>query len=95
MQYTHNDDPVQCYLNYLRKGAGKHRRTASKAEGVRRVIADASSVANAPPGPVGQQSGAPGTVPQTTATVTVDIDKLKEAVRGKRLIIGTGQVFSD
>ena len=45
------DDPVQCYLEYLRKHAGKRRRSASKAEATRRAV-QASPAPRAPPGPV-------------------------------------------
>lgn len=94
MRIMHNDDPVQCYLNYLRQGAGKRRRAASKAEATRRVIANAKPVPTAPPGPASQQPPSPAIASQPAAGTVADTVKLSEPVQGKRLIIGTGQVFS-
>lgn len=92
MRIMHNDDPVQCYLNYLRQSAGKRRRSASKAEVTRRVIANAKPDPTAPPGPASKEQPSPAKSPQT-APVT-EAGKLSEPVQGKRLIIGSGQVFS-
>jgi len=36
LRIEHNDDPVQCYLDYLRHAAARRRRSASKAEIARR-----------------------------------------------------------
>lgn len=92
MRITHTEDPVQCYLDYLRKGAGKRRRAASKAEVARRAVENASPSPKAPPGPADKHKPDPG-VEKQAAPVTA-VGKTSEPVKGKRLIIGSGQVFS-
>lgn len=41
LRIQHNEDPVQCYLDFLRDGAASRRRSASKAELARRAMKDA------------------------------------------------------
>lgn len=97
LRVVHHADPVQCYLDYLRQNAGKRRRSASKAETARRAIENASPAPQAPPGPAGSAGkGAAVSVrtPQTATASATDTGKASGPVRGKRLIIGSGQVFS-
>lgn len=97
LRADHRDDPVQCYLDYLRQTAGKRRRSASKAEAARRVVANASPAPKTPPGPA-QAAGKkePPTVKPAAPPVqdAADTVKADADVKGKRLSIGTGQVFS-
>lgn len=87
------DDPVQCYLEYLRKHAGKRRRSASKAETARRAVQDAPPVPQAPPGPV--QSTKKNMGPSEAAPRKADdATELSGPLKGRSLSIGTGQVFS-
>lgn len=87
------DDPVQCYLKYLRKHAGKRRRSASKAEAARRAVQDASPAPLAPPGPV--RSDGKSTGPSEAASGDADAATgASGPVKGRSLSIGTGQVFS-
>ncbi|WP_156885741.1 hypothetical protein [Massilia niastensis] len=87
------DDPVQCYLEYLRKHAGKRRRSASKAETARRAVQDASPAPQAPPGPV--QSDDKTRAPLEAASGNAeDATASSGPVKGRSLSIGTGQVFS-
>lgn len=87
------DDPVQCYLEYLRKHAGKRRRAASKAETARRVVQDAAPVPKAPPGPV-QSGGHDSTLAEAAPQHADSGTGLSGPVKGQSLTIGTGQVFS-
>jgi putative transposase len=92
LRIAHNDDPVQCYLDYLRNGAARRRRSASKAEIARRAIDAAAAAPKAPPGPVEKLQFDCATVP--VAAPSEAAQKAKSPVKGKRLIIGSGQVFS-
>ena len=92
LRVQHNEDPVQCYLEHLRMGATKRRRSASKAEIARRAIADAAPAPKAPPGPADKATADAAHVP--VRDPAADAPKPKDPVKGKRLIIGSGQVFS-
>lgn len=96
LRVDHRDDPVQCYLDYLRQKAGTRRRSASKAEAARRAVAIASPVPKAPPGPaLSAGSDVPAPVPAAPpAPSTADTAQAHAPVVGRRLSIGTGQVFS-
>lgn len=91
LRVQHNEDPVECYLEHLRKGATKRRRLASKAEIARRAIADAAPAPKAPPGPA-EKARAEAEVMSVNAPAAAE--KPKSPVKGKRLTIGSGQVFS-
>lgn len=93
LRFMRYDDPVQCYLEYLRQKAGKRRRSASKAEAARRTVADASPVPQAPPGPV-QSPGKDAPALVKPATDVANKASSEAPVQGRRLSIGTGQVFS-
>ena len=88
----HNEDPVQCYLEHLRKSATKRRRSASKAEIARRAITDAAPAPKAPPGPADKAKANATSAP--VKVTTAEATKPKSPVKGKRLTIGSGQVFS-
>lgn len=92
LRIAHNDDPVQCYLDYLRDGAARRRRSASKAEIARRAIDAAAAAPKAPPGPVVNVQFDGATAP--VAAPSEPAQKAKSPVKGKRLVIGSGQVFS-
>ncbi|MBY0240644.1 MAG: Mu transposase C-terminal domain-containing protein, partial [Burkholderiaceae bacterium] len=92
LRVQHNEDPVQCYLDFLRDGAASRRRSASKAERARRAMKDAAPAPKAPPGPVGNAPTEHAEVP--TQVPAEERTKSQGPVEGKRLTIGTGQVFS-
>ena len=92
MRIVRDDDPVRCYLDYLQKGANKRPRSASKAEASRRVAADAMPTPKAPPGPV--EKVKPGQARAPESALKVDSGPPSGPVKGKRLVIGSGQVFS-
>jgi putative transposase len=98
MSIKNNEDPVQCYLDYLHHGVAKRRRKASKAEIARRAIEKAPVIPKAPPG---QPSTKGGTDQKESAPTAVAINppmenaaKPSTSIHGKKLVIGTGQVFS-
>ena len=93
LHIAYNDDPVQCYLDYLRHGAARLRRSASKVEIARRAIDAAAPVPKAPPGPADNKAQFDcATAP--VAAPSEEAQKAKIPVKGKRLVIGSGQVFS-
>lgn len=93
LHIAYNDDPVQCYLDYLRHSAARRRRSASKAEITRRAIDAAAPVPKAPPGPADKKAQFDcATAP--VAAPSEEAQKAKSPVKGKRLVIGSGQVFS-
>jgi len=92
LRIAHNDDPVQCYLDYLRHGAARRRRSASKAEIARRAIDAAAPAPKAPPGPAEKAQSDCATAP--VPLPAEEAKQSKSPVKGKRLIIGSGQVFS-
>lgn len=92
LRIRRDDDPVRCYLEHLRQSAGKRRRVASKAEIARRTVENAMPGPKAPPGPAEKAKLAPDKAPDTVQEP--DAGTLTGAVKGKRLVIGTGQVFS-
>ena len=92
LSVVRDDDPVRCYLDYLQKDAGKRRRSASKAETARRVAANAMPAPKAPPGPADKAKPDLAAAPETA--LKVDTGQPSVPVKGKRLVIGSGQVFS-
>ena len=92
LRIVRDDDPVQCYLDWLRQSVGKGRRSASKAEAIRRAVADALPSPKAPPGPADKAKPARATTPGTAPAA--DTAQPGSPVQGKRLVIGSGQVFS-
>ena len=92
LRIVRDDDPVQCYLDYLRQSAGKRRRSASKAEAARRAVANALPAPKAPPGPADTATPELAAAPETAPAA--DTGHPGSPVKGKRLVIGSGQVFS-
>ena len=92
LRIRRDDDPVRCYLEHLRQSAGKRRRAASKAEGARLTVANALPAPQAPPGPAEKAKRAPNKAPETMQGS--DTGSQTGVVKGRRLVIGTGQVFS-
>jgi len=95
LRIVRDDDPVQCYLDYLRQSAGKRRRSATKAEAARHAAANAMPDPKAPPGPADKVKPGSAVVLDTAPTPpAADTCQPGSPVQGKQLVIGSGQVFS-